>query len=110
MPISIVSNTCKLNYKILKFNDKLAIVNSFLIWLKRIKSSIKVFEDTLVEVTNSQKAPTENSWRLFIIFIHKVLLKVSFEYKYKYKQTKLPKREFCFMIRICHYQIKKLSA
>jgi len=51
MPISIVSNTYKLNYKILKLNDKLAIVNSFLIWLKRTKSSIKVFEDTLVLVT-----------------------------------------------------------
>jgi len=39
------------NYK--KLNSKLGIAKSFLIWLKRIKSLIKVFEDTLVKVTNS---------------------------------------------------------
>ena len=42
-------------------NDKLATANSFLILLNRTKSSIKVFEDTLVKVTKSQKAPTKDS-------------------------------------------------
>jgi len=51
-----------LNYIALDKNEKKLFVknefcNSFLIWLNRTKSSIKVFEDTLVLVTNSQMAP-----------------------------------------------------
>ncbi len=53
-----LKSSCKKLYNSKKLNDKFEIVNSCLIWLKRTKSSIKVFEDTLVLVINCQMAPT----------------------------------------------------
>ena len=44
-----------------KKNIKFILANSCLIWLKRTKSSIKVFEDTFVKITKRQTAPIENN-------------------------------------------------
>jgi len=48
--------------------DKDELYNSCLIWLKRIKSSIKVFEDTLVKVTRPTFEDFTLRCRLFFVF------------------------------------------